>query len=57
MDEFVVFTVIIVKMYRILVDCGGSVVLKNHMYAAIHCVITEVIALFDESLKFIAANS
>ena len=57
MDEFVVFTVIIVKMHRIRVDCGGSVVLKNHMYAAIHCVITGVIAPFDESSKFIDANS
>ena len=34
--EFAVFTVISVKMYVMLVDYGGSLVVKNHMYAVIH---------------------
>ena len=57
MDEYVIFTVIIVKMYRILVDYDGNVVFKNHMYAVIHYVITEVIALSDESSNFNEALS
>ena len=36
MAEFAIFTVINVKMYIILVDCGGNVVVENHMYAVIH---------------------
>ena len=53
MDEFVVFTVITVKMYIIPVDSAGSLVFKNHMYAVIHYVMKEVMTLSDESSKFI----
>ena len=56
MDEFVIFMVIIVKMYRILVDYGGSVVLQNYMHAATHYVITELIVPFDESSNFNEAD-
>ena len=52
MEEFVVFTVITVKMYIIPVDSAGSLVFKNHMYAVIHYIITEVRTLSDDSSKF-----
>ena len=52
MDEFVLFTVITVKMCIIPVDSAGILVLKKHMYAVIHYVITEVRALSDDSSKF-----
>ena len=55
--EFPIFTVTNVKMYDILADYSGNVVFKNHMYAVIHYVITEVIALSDESSNFNEALS
>ena len=57
MVKFAIFTVISIKMHSILVNCVGSVVLKNHMHAAIHYVITEVIVVFDESSNFNEALS
>ena len=53
MVEFDGFTVIYVKMYSVLVDYSGNVVFKNHMYAVIHYLMTEVMTLSDESSKFI----
>ena len=53
MVEFDGFTVINVKMCSVLVDYSGNVVFKNHMYAVIHYVMTEVMTLSDESSKFI----
>ena len=40
-------------MYKVVVDYSGNVVFKNHMYAVIHYVMTEVMTLSDESSKFI----
>ena len=53
MVKFDGFTVINVKMYSVFVDYSGIVVFKNHMYAVIHYVMTEVMTLSDESSKFI----
>ena len=57
MVKFAIFTVISIKMHSILVNYGGSVVLKNHMHAAIHYLIREVIEAFDESSNFNEALS
>ena len=53
MVKFNGFTVINVKMYSVLGDYSGNVVFKNHMYAVIYYVMTEVMTLSDESSKFI----
>ena len=42
-DNFVESSIRTVKMYSILVDYGGNVVLKKHMHAAIHWVIKLII--------------
>ena len=57
MVKFAIFTVISIKMYSILVNYVGSVVLKNHMHAAIHYLIREIIEAFDESSNFNEALS
>ena len=57
MVEFAVFTVMDIKMHRIIFDLVGSVVIKNHMHAAIHYIITEVTVPFDESSNFNEALS
>ena len=56
MDEFVIFTVIKLKLLIISVVYDGNAVFGNHMYAVIRCIITEVMTLFDESSKFIDVN-
>ena len=51
MDDFIVFTVMNVKMYRILADYDGNVVCSNHMYAAIECIIMGIMTHLDVSSK------
>ena len=51
MDDFIVFTLMNVKMYRILADYDGNVVCSNHMYAAIQCIIMGIMTHLDESSK------
>ena len=41
MDEFVIFTVIKLKLLIISVDYDGNAVFKNLMYAVIHYAIKE----------------
>ena len=38
-DHFVIFSIRTIKMYSILVDYSGNVVLKKYMHAAIHWII------------------
>ena len=38
-DHFVIFSIRTIKMYGILVDYSGNVVLKKYMHAAIHWII------------------
>ena len=56
MDKFVIFTVIKLKLLIISVNYDGNAVFKNHMYAVIHRLITEVMTHIDESSKFIDVN-
>ena len=38
-DHFVIFSIRTIKMYSILVDYSGNVVLKKYMHAAIYWII------------------
>ena len=46
-SDFVTFTIITGKMYVILDDYDGNVVLKKHMHAAIHWIIRHIITFSE----------
>ena len=51
MNDFIIFSVINVKIYSLLADYDGNVVCSNHMYAAIQCIVMGIMTHFDESSK------